>query len=79
MPHHTLHEHFEAYLEELAPKLGHADRVASFKDYGYGLMLSLPRKALSLSPPASTSLMFRHATKRFIIWSPSRRGRITHC
>ena len=52
MLHHTLRDHFEAYLKELAPQLGHADRVASFKDYCYGLMLSLPRK--SIEPIAAT-------------------------
>ncbi|CAM4106967.1 Transposase IS701-like DDE domain-containing protein [Vreelandella rituensis] len=52
MPHHTLHERFESYLEELAPLLGHADRVSSFKDYCYGLMMSLPRK--SIEPMAAS-------------------------
>lgn len=46
MPHHTLRDHFEAYLEELAPTLGHADRVSNSKDYCYDLMLSLPRKSI---------------------------------
>lgn len=45
MPHHTLYDHFETYLKELVPKVGHADRVSSCKDYYYGLMLSLPRKS----------------------------------
>lgn len=46
MPRPTIHDSFDAYLEELAPKLGHADRVPSFKDYCYGLMLPLPRKSI---------------------------------
>lgn len=41
-----LRDRFEVYLEELAPKLGHADRVPSFKDYCYGLMLPLTRKSI---------------------------------
>lgn len=33
MSHHLLHDRFDAYLDELAPKLGHADRVPIFKAY----------------------------------------------
>ncbi|MBB3233155.1 IS701 family transposase [Halomonas stenophila] len=49
----TLHDGFDAYLDGLAPQLGHADRVRSFKDYCYGLMLSLPRKSIE---PIAASL-----------------------
>lgn len=46
MLHLTIRDHFEAYLKELAPTLGHADRVSNYKGYCYGLMLSLPRKSI---------------------------------
>lgn len=61
MPHHTLHDHFDAYLEELAPKLGHSDYVSSFKNYCYGLMLSLPRKSIA---PSTTSVALAHVLAR---------------
>lgn len=41
-----LRDRFDAYLDELAFKLGHADRVHHFKAYCYGLMLPLPRKSI---------------------------------
>lgn len=47
-----LHERFESYLDTLATQLGHADRVAGFKGYCYGLMMSLPRK--SVEPMAAS-------------------------
>lgn len=64
MLHHTLRDHFEAYLKELAPQLGHADRVSSFKDYCYGLMLPLPivrisRQAAVISEPICAWCRFR--------------------
>ena len=46
MPRPSIQDSFDAYLDELAPKLGHADRVPSFKDYCYGLMLPLSRKSI---------------------------------
>lgn len=42
----TLRDRFDTYLEALAPQLGHADRLSGFKDYCYGLMLSLTRKSI---------------------------------
>lgn len=56
MPHHTLHERFESYLEGLA-----ADRVPSFKDYCYGLMMSLPRKSIE---PIAASVDPAHVQAR---------------
>lgn len=46
MAYRTLHDAFEAYLDELASTLGHADRVPSFKAYCRGLMLPLARKSV---------------------------------
>ncbi|MGP9417171.1 transposase, partial [Halomonas sp. AOP7-E1-9] len=42
----ALHDRFETYLDELAPRLGHADRVQGFQDYCRGLMLPLKRKSI---------------------------------
>ncbi len=65
MPRPMIHDSFDAYLEELAPKLGHADLVPSFKDYCSGMMLPLPRK--SIEPLAASvdpeNVTCRHATR----------------
>lgn len=61
MPHHPLHDRFDAYLDELTPKLGHADRVPSFKAYCYGLMLPLPRKSIE---PIAASVDPEHVQAR---------------
>lgn len=37
---------FEAYVAGLSSVLGHADRIAGFKDYCMGLMLPLERKSV---------------------------------
>lgn len=37
---------FDTWLEALAPRLGHADRVRSFRGYCRGLMLPLERKSI---------------------------------
>lgn len=42
----ALHDRFETYLDELAPRLGHADRVKGFQNYCRGLMLPLERKSI---------------------------------
>ncbi|MGP9645327.1 MULTISPECIES: transposase, partial [unclassified Halomonas] len=42
----ALHDRFETYLDELAPRLGHADRVKGFQNYCRGLMLPLERKSV---------------------------------
>ncbi len=71
MAHHTLPEAFDVYLDELAPKLEHADRVSGFKDYCYGLMLFLPRK--SIDPIAASVNPAPALPERYLP-----RGHITH-
>jgi SRSO17 transposase len=42
----ALHDRFEKYLGELAPRLGHADRVQGLQDYCRVLTLTLERKSI---------------------------------